>query len=87
MRGITIKILSFFVSGACLLTVPAYTSYNSLYMTAVAMDYDEKGNINGYDYEIWLQNELGDITYENTENNGFTFLWDDNIENTVCMKG
>ncbi|WP_295092849.1 glycoside hydrolase family 11 protein [Ruminococcus sp.] len=87
MRGITKKALSFVLSGACLLTVPAYTSYNSLPMTAVAMDYDEKGSVNGYDYEIWLQNEFGDITYENTENNGFTFLWDDNIENTVCMKG
>ena len=87
MRRITGKVLSFVLSVACILAASAFTSYNKVPMTAAAMDYELMESVNGYDYEIWLQNEVGDISYENTDNNGFRFSWGDNIEDTLCMKG
>ena len=71
--------------GLCLLgavNLPSVISASTVY----AADFQEKGNVDGYYYEVWQQNYVGEINYENTENNGFSASWK-NIENTLAMKG
>ena len=72
-------------AGLCLLgavSLPSVISSSTVY----AADFQEKGTVDGYYYEIWQQNCVGELNYENTENNGFSASWE-NVENTLAMKG
>ena len=57
----------------------------SVPLSAYAADRQERGNIDGYDYELWNQDNKGDIEFEPGAGT-FTFSWD-NIENVLANMG
>ncbi|MBP5380037.1 MAG: glycoside hydrolase family 11 protein [Ruminococcus sp.] len=79
------KTLSAITAGLCLLSA---VSLPSVIPTAqvYAADYSFKDTADGLYYELWSQNSMGDLEYENTENNGFTMSWT-GIEDAFALKG
>ena len=79
------RTLSVIMSGLCLLSaasLPAVMPGSEVY----AADYQISDIIDGYYYECWNQNMTGEVDYKNTENNGFTFSWN-NIVECFALKG
>lgn len=79
------KTLSVLTAGLCMagaVNIPSVIPVSQV----SAADYSYKGEKDGYYYEIWNMNSQGEVNYENTENNGFTFSWDNN-EDSFALKG
>ncbi|MBO7472936.1 MAG: glycoside hydrolase family 11 protein, partial [Ruminococcus sp.] len=63
-------------------TVSAMMIASSLPVTALAADQQTRGNIGGYDYEMWNQNGQGQASM-NPSAGSFTCSWS-NIENFLA---
>ena len=86
MNKLPKRILTFFISAICLFSAkPGDFTYKSS-LVANAADFEESGEIDGYTYDVWNQNYIGEYKYENTANNGFDTSWDD-IYNYCVYKG
>ena len=81
MKKTLTKMLSVLTAVVCFFVVSAFNSF-----TANAADQLIKGIIDDYVYEIWNAFYEGDVEYENTDNNGFSFSWND-IHNSTALKG
>jgi len=81
MKKTLTKMLSVLTAVVCFFVVSAFNSF-----TTNAADQLIKGIIDDYVYEIWNAFYKGDVEYENTESNGFSFSWND-IDNATALKG
>ena len=81
MKKTLTKMLSVLTAVVCFCVVSAFNLF-----TANAADQLIKGIIDDYVYEIWNAFYEGDVEYENTDNNGFSFSWND-IHNSTALKG
>ena len=86
MNKLPKRILTFFISAFFLFSLSLNVfSYKSS-LVAIAADFEESGEIDGYTYEVWNQGNTGEYDFENTINNGFDATWDD-IYNFCVHKG
>ena len=85
MKKTLTKMLSALTAVVCLFVMSVF-SFDGNSFTANAADQLIKGIIDDYVYEIWNAFYEGDVEYENTENNGFSFSWND-IHNSTALKG
>jgi hypothetical protein len=85
MRKWLTKTISALTAGICIFGAVSLTT---IIPTAqvYAADYNYKGDSDGLYYELWNQNSVGTLEYENTENHGFTFGWS-SIEDAFVLKG
>ena len=81
MKKTLTKMLSVLTAVVCFCVVSAFNLF-----TANAADQLIKGIIDDYVYEIWNAFYEGDVEYENTDNKGFSFSWND-IHNSTALKG
>ena len=58
---------------------------SSVPFVSSAADKQIRGNIDGYEYEMWNQNNTGDVSYE-YEAGSFSCSWE-NIENLIALMG
>lgn len=58
---------------------------SSVPFVSSAADKQIRGNIDGYEYEMWNQNNTGDVSYE-YEAGSFSCSWE-NIENLIVLMG
>lgn len=65
--------------------VSALMITSSVPFSANAADQQKMGNIDGYDYQMWNQDSVGDIEYE-TKAGSFTCSWN-NIQNFIANMG
>lgn len=75
--GITGKLLGIALSAAM--------AVSSVTFTASAYDEQQRGNIGGFDYELWNQNSAGEVSFEPGEGT-LKFSWS-NIENAIANIG
>jgi hypothetical protein len=85
MRKTLTKMLSVLTAVIFLFAVSAF-SFAGNSLTANAADHVIKGIIDDYVYEICNALYEGEVSYENTENNGFSVSWDD-IHSITALKG
>lgn len=81
-----IKLISAITAGICLFGANTCNSIPNSVITANAADYMDKGEVDGYVYDVWNNNYTGTVEYENSDTNGFTASWEE-IHNFAVTKG
>ena len=86
MKKQLIKLISTVTAGICLFGANPCTNITNSVIVANAADYMDKGEDDGYVYDVWNQNYTGTIEYENSGIKGFTASWEE-IYNFAVTKG
>jgi len=80
------KILSCFTAVLMGITLVPASGFYSDVSVVKAADQQKKGNVDGYDYELWNQNGSGSVDMQLGSNGAFNCSWS-NIENCLFRTG
>ena len=86
MKKQLIKLISIITAGICLFGANNCINISNRVIVANAADYMDNGEVDGYVYDVWNQNDTGTVEYENSGINGFTTSWKE-IYNFAVTKG
>lgn len=86
MRKQLTKVISAITAGLCLFGAATCTTIPDSVIIANAADYMDRGEADGYVYEVWNMNGDGKFEFEQSGQNGFTANWN-GISNFAVTKG